>query len=55
MSFPIDPVINDELKVFEDEGKAVMHRLLQPNVRYFFGPQMFSRIKSILKLEKKFF
>lgn len=53
MSFPIDPVINDELKVFEDEGKAVMHRLLQPNVRYFFGPQMFSRIKSILKLEKK--
>ena len=24
MSFPIDPVINDELKVFEDEGKAVM-------------------------------
>lgn len=53
MRFPKNPVINDELKVFEDEGKAVMHRLLQPNVRYFFGPQMFSRIKSILKLEKK--
>lgn len=53
MRFSKNPVINDELKVFEDEGKAVMHRLLQPNVRYFFGPQMFSRIKSILKLEKK--